>query len=275
MTDGSNIADNSEDRLVIAGREFLSRLMVGTGRYGDMETTKMVIEASEAQIVTVALRRVNLSEDGKNSLIEAIPPQKYTYLPNSAGCYNADEAVRTLRLACELGTNFGGIWDLVKLEVIGDKETLLPDVEETIKAAKILAKEGFSVMAYTSDDLISAKKLEDVGCVAVMPLAAPIGSGLGILNPYNIELIASKLSVPVIVDAGIGTASDACLAMELGCSGVLLNTAISAAQNPVLMVKAMKNAVKSGRLAYLAGRMPKHKTANASSPSVGIMGIYG
>ncbi len=254
------------DNLVIAGRSFTSRLLVGTGRYKDMAQTKATIEASGAQIVTVALRRVDLSQKGKDSLIDTIPPQKYTYLPNSAGCYSADEAVRTLRLARELGG-----WDLVKLEVIGDKQTLLPDTEETLKAAKILVAEGFAVMAYTNDDLIMAKKLEEAGCAAVMPLAAPIGSGLGILNPHNIEKIVSTLKVPVLVDAGIGTASDACIAMELGCAGVLLNTALSSAQNPVLMAEAMKEAVRAGRMAFLAGRMAKQKTANASSPIEGIL----
>lgn len=254
------------DSLVIADRSFTSRLLVGTGRYASMVQTKAVIEASGAEIVTVALRRVDLSKTGEETLQAAIPPTKYTYLPNSAGCYTADEAMRTLRLARELGG-----WDLVKLEVIGDKQTLYPDTEETLKAAKILIKEGFAVMAYTSDDLIMAKKLEDAGCSAVMPLAAPIGSGLGILNPLNIRMIAEKLTVPVLVDAGIGTASDACIAMELGCAGVLLNTALSSAKEPILMAQAMQAAVKAGRLAFLAGRMPKHESASASSPSEGLM----
>lgn len=254
------------DSLIIAGRSFTSRLLVGTGRYANMAQTKAVIEASGAEIVTVALRRVDLSQKGAESLQAAIPPTKYTYLPNSAGCYTADEAVRTLRLARELGG-----WDLVKLEVIGDEKTLYPDVQETLKAANILAKEGFSVMAYTSDDLIIAQKLEDAGCVAVMPLAAPIGSGLGILNPLNIRLIVEKLQVPVLVDAGIGTASDACIAMELGCAGVLLNTALSSANQPILMAQAMKNAVQAGRLAFLAGRMQKRNNASASSPMEGII----
>ena len=258
------------DNLVIAGRSFTSRLLVGTGKYANMVQTKAVIEASGAEIVTVALRRVDLSKKGEGSLIEAISPQKYTYLPNSAGCFTADEAVRTLRLAREIGVNWGG-WDLVKLEVIGDKQTLLPDTEETLKAAKILVKEGFLVMAYTNDDLIMAKKLEDAGCSAVMPLAAPIGSGLGILNPLNIRIIVENLKVPVLVDAGIGTASDACIAMELGCAGVLLNTALSSAKEPILMAKAMKQAVEAGRLAFLAGRMPKSQGANPSSPAEGII----
>jgi thiazole synthase len=259
------------DNFIIAGRKFSSRLLVGTGKYADIAQTKAAIEASGAKIVTVAVRRMDLSGRGNGGFLTAIPPQRYTYSPNSAGCYTAEEAVRTLRLAKELGADFGG-WNLVKLEIIGDRETLLPDVQETLKAAKILASEGFSVMAYTNDDLITAQKLEDAGCVAVMPLAAPIGSGLGILNPLNICQIAKKLSVPVLVDAGIGTASDTCIAMELGCAGVLLNTALSAATNPILMAKAMKLAVEAGRSAYLAGRMPQHKNAVASSPNVGIIG---
>lgn len=258
------------DQLIIAGRKFNSRLLVGTGKYADMAQTKAAIEASGAKIITVSVRRTDLSSTGAESLIAALPPQKYTYLPNSAGCYTADEAVRTLRLARELGENWGG-WDLVKLEVIGDAQTLYPDTQETLKAAKILVAEGFSVMAYTNDDLIMARKLEDAGCVAVMPLAAPIGSGLGILNPLNIRMIAEKLTVPVLVDAGIGIASDACVAMELGCAGVLLNTAISSAKNPIMMANAMKKAVEAGRLAYRAGRMEKRETAVASSPNVGII----
>lgn len=255
-----------EDKLIIGGRSFTSRLLVGTGKYANLAETKAVIEASGAEIVTVALRRVDLSQKGEGSLIEAIPPKQYTYLPNSAGCYTAEEAVRTLRLARELGG-----WDLVKLEVIGDKETLYPDTVETLKAAEILVKDGFSVMAYTNDDLIMARKLEDAGCGAVMPLAAPIGSGLGILNPLAIRMIAEKLKVPVLVDAGVGTASDACIAMELGCAGVLLNTALSSAKNPVFMAKAMKQAVEAGRAAFLAGRMEKKQSASASSPTKGII----
>lgn len=254
------------DPFILAGRSFSSRLLVGTGKYADMAQTKEVIEASGAEIITVALRRVDLSQNGGGGLMQALPPSKYTYLPNSAGCYTADEAVRTLRLARELGG-----WDLVKLEVIGDKKTLYPDTEETIKAAGILAKEGFKVMAYTTDDLVVAGKLEDAGCCAVMPLAAPIGSGLGILNPLNISRIAGKLSVPVLVDAGIGTASDACMAMELGCAGVLLNTALSSAKNPALMAKAMQGAVEAGRQAFLAGRMAKNEAASPSSPVEGVI----
>ncbi len=264
------MSEKNKDNLIIAGRGFSSRLLVGTGKYASMEQTKAVIEASGAEIVTVALRRVDLAQKGEGSLIETISPQKYTYLPNSAGCFTADEAVRTLRLAREIGVNWGG-WDLVKLEVIGDKHTLFPDTEETLKAAKILVKEGFSVMAYTNDDLIMARRLEDAGCSAVMPLAAPIGSGLGILNPRAIHMISCKLKVPVLVDAGIGTASDACIAMELGCAGVLLNTALSSATNPILMAKAMKQAVEAGRKAFLAGRMEKKEIASPSSPVEGML----
>ncbi|MEI7668678.1 MAG: thiazole synthase [Pseudomonadota bacterium] len=255
-----------EDALFIAGRKFNSRLLVGTGKYKDMEQTKAAIEASGAEILTVALRRINLNSNEKNSIEDYISPENYTYLPNSAGCYNAEEAIRTLRLA-----RAAGGWTLVKLEVIGDKKTLYPDVEETLKAAEILIKEGFEVMAYTNDDPIFAKKLEAVGCVAVMPLAAPIGSGLGIQNPLAIRTIVQNAKVPILVDAGVGTASDAAIAMELGCDGVLLNTAIAEAKEPVLMAEAMKHAVIAGRMAYLAGRMPKREFASASSPIVGVI----
>lgn len=248
----------------IAGKTYRSRLLVGTGKYKNMAETKAAIEASGAEIVTVALRRINLAEKGEGSLQDALPPNKYTYLPNSAGCYTAEEAVRTLRLARELGG-----WNLVKLEVIGDKKTLYPDVEETLKAAKILVAEQFDVMAYTSDDPLAAKKLEDIGCVAVMPLGAPIGSGLGIQNPLNIRLIVEQAKVPILVDAGVGTASDVTIAMELGCDGVLLNTALAKAQNPVRMAAAMKAACEAGRMAYLAGRMPKQEYASPSSPEEG------
>ncbi len=254
------------DPLIIAGKSYTSRLLVGTGRYKDMAETKAAIEESGAEIVTVALRRMDLTKKGEGSLQEAIDPKKYTYLPNSAGCYTADEAVRTLSLARELGG-----WTLVKLEVIGDKRTLYPDVGETIKAADILVKEGFQVMAYTSDDPLVAKKLEEAGCVAVMPLGAPIGSGLGIQNPLNIRLIVEQAKVPILVDAGVGTASDVTIAMELGCDGVLLNTALAAAKDPVLMARAMKAAVEAGRLAYLAGRMQKQDYATASSPETGLI----
>lgn len=257
----------SKDSLIIAGKEFSSRLLVGTGRYKTLELTKAAIEASGAEIVTVALRRVNLAETEGKSLGDYISPKEYTYLPNSAGCYTADEAVRTLRLA-----KAAGGWNLVKLEVIGDKTSLYPDMVETIKAAEILVKEGFDVMVYCSDDPVAAKKLEEIGCCAIMPLAAPIGSGLGIQNPLNIRMIVENAGVPVLVDAGVGTASDAAIAMELGCAGVLMNTAISDAQNPVQMAKAMKLAVEAGRLAYLAGRMPKRELAAPSSPIDGILG---
>lgn len=254
------------DPFILAGTSYRSRLLVGTGKYKDMQETKAVIEASGAQIVTVSLRRMDVSRKGEGSLQEALDPKQYTYLPNSAGCYSADEAVRTLRLARELGG-----WTLVKLEVIGDKQTLYPDVVETLKAAEILVKDGFDVMAYTTDDPIVAKRLEDAGCAAVMPLASPIGSGLGIRNPLNIRLIAESLSVPVLVDAGIGTASDACIAMELGCAGVLLNTALSEARYPVVMAEAMKQAVIAGRHAYHAGRMLRREMATASSTSEGLL----
>jgi thiazole synthase len=252
------------DHFTVAGKKYNSRLLVGTGKYKSMAETKAVIEASGAEIITVALRRV--SGSGMESLQDALPPTKYTYLPNSAGCYTAEEAVRTLRLARELGD-----WKLVKLEVIGDKSTLYPDVTETLKAAEILVKDGFDVMAYTTDDPIAAKKLEDIGCVAVMPLGAPIGSGLGIQNPLNIRLIVEQANVPVLVDAGVGTASDATIAMELGCDGVLMNSALSGARNPVQMAHAMNAAVVAGRLAFLAGRMPKQSYASASSPSEGVI----
>lgn len=259
---------NPESRILdpfnIAGKSYTSRLLVGTGRYKNLAETKAVVEASGAEIITVAIRRTDLSQKGEGSLIETLDPARYTYLPNSAGCYTAEEAVRTLMLARELGG-----WGLVKLEVIQENNNLLPDPKGTLEAANRLVKEGFSVMAYTNDDPIVAKKLEDAGCVAIMPLAAPIGTGLGILNPLAIRRIVEQSSVPVLVDAGIGTASDACIAMELGCAGVLLNTALSAAKDPVLMAKAMKNAVISGRAAFLAGRMEKREQAVPSSPETG------
>ena len=255
-----------EDSLRIAGRLFHSRLLVGTGKYRDLAETKAATLASGAEIVTVALRRMNLS--GKSgSIQDALDPSVYTYLPNSAGCYTAEEAVRTLRLAREAGG-----WTLVKLEVIGDRTSLYPDVSETLKAAQILVKDGFEIMAYTSDDPVMAKRLEDAGCVAVMPLAAPIGSGLGIQNPLAIRTIVEASRIPVLVDAGVGTASDATIAMELGCDGVLLNTAIAEASDPVRMAEAMKHAVIAGRLAYLAGRMPLRTSASASSPAQGMVG---
>jgi thiazole synthase len=258
---------NNSDLFRIAGRAFNSRLLVGTGRYTTLAIAKEAIEASGAEIVTVALRRVNLAESAGNSLTDYISPEKYTYLPNSAGCYTADEAVRTLRLA-----RAGSGWNLVKLEVIGDKVSLYPDMPETIKAAEILVKDGFDVMVYCTDNAAHARRLEEIGCAAIMPLAAPIGSGLGIQNPDNIRKIVENAKVPVLVDAGIGTASDAAIAMELGCDGVLMNAAISDAQNPVQMAYAMKLAVEAGRRAYLAGRMPRRQIARASSPLEGIIG---
>lgn len=254
------------DKLVIAGREFSSRLMVGTGKYADFQQMARAIEVSGAEIVTVAVRRVNISDRSKESLLDYLDTRKYTLLPNTAGCYTADDAVRTCRLAREAGLS-----DFVKLEVLGDEKTLFPDNEELLKAAKILIGEGFTVLPYTSDDPIVCRKLEDLGCAAVMPLGAPIGSGLGIRNPYNIRIIMETVKVPVIVDAGVGTASDAAIAMELGCDGVLMNTGIAGAGDPVAMAEAMKLAVIAGRLAYKAGRIPKKLYATASSPLEGIL----
>jgi thiazole synthase len=254
------------DPFTLAGKEYHSRLLVGTGKYKDFAETKAAIEATGAEIVTVAVRRVNLVAGNGEMLQDYIDPKRYTYLPNTAGCYTADEAVRTLRLAREAGG-----WNLVKLEVIGDQKTLYPNMIETIKAADILIHEGFDVMAYTTDDPILVKELENRGCCAVMPLAAPIGSGLGIQNPLNIRLIVEQSNVPVLVDAGVGTASDAAVAMELGCDGVLMNTAIAEARSPLVMAKAMKLAIEAGRLAYQAGRMPKRIYASASSPVAGTL----
>lgn len=257
---------NNDTPLIIAGKEYRSRLLVGSGKYKDLEETRLATEASGAEIITVAVRRSNIGQNpDEPNLLDAVPPDKYTILPNTAGCYNADDAVRTCRLARELLDGH----DLVKLEVLGDEKTLFPDVLQTLKAAETLIKDGFKVMVYTSDDLLIAKELEAMGCVAVMPLAAPIGSGLGIRNPYNIRFIIEELKVPVLVDAGVGTASDAAVAMELGCDGVLMNTAIAGAQNPVLMASAMKKAIEAGREAYLAGRMPRKRYASASSPLEG------
>jgi len=259
-------ASRTEDALVIAGLGFESRLIVGTGKYRSVEETERALDASGAQIVTVALRRVELSDRSSGSLMSLLGKKKWTLLPNTAGCFTADDAVRTLRLARELG-----IADLVKLEVIGDPKTLYPDNEQTLEAAKTLVKEGFVVLPYCIDDPIICRKLEDVGCAAVMPLAAPIGSGLGIRNPHNLSIILEHAKVPVIVDAGVGTASDAAIAMELGCDGVLMNTAIAHAKNPVLMAEAMREAVVAGRKARLAGRMEKTRYANASSPTAGLI----
>ena len=258
------IGGGQDDALVIAGKAYRSRLLVGTGKYKDLEETRLATEASGAEIVTVAIRRSNIGQDpSRPNLLEVIPPGRYTILPNTAGCYTADDAVRTCRLAREL---LGGGHSLVKLEVLGDPRTLFPDVTATLEAAKILVADGFQVMVYTNDDPIIAKRLEELGCVAVMPLAAPIGSGLGIRNPYNILTILENASVPILVDAGVGTASDAAVAMELGCHGVLMNTAIAEARNPVLMASAMRKAIEAGREAYLAGRMPRRRYASASSP---------
>jgi thiazole synthase len=259
----------STDAFVVGGRAFRSRLLVGTGKYRDFDETRRAVEASGAEIVTVAIRRTNIGQKaGEPSLLDALPPSRYTYLPNTAGCYSADDAVRTLRLARELLDGH----DLVKLEVLGDPHTLFPNVIETLAAARTLVKDGFKVMVYTSDDPIIARQLEEIGCVAIMPLASLIGSGMGILNPWNLQLIMEKANVPVVVDAGVGTASDAAIAMELGCDAVLMNTAIAAARDPVLMAQAMRKAVEAGRDAFLAGRMPKKLySASPSSPTRGMI----
>jgi thiazole synthase len=257
----------SDDALVIAGQTYHSRLLVGTGKYRHYEETRLAVEASGAQIVTVAIRRLDIKGGEHGQLLDALPPSQFTLLPNTAGCYTADEAVRTLRLARELLDGH----TLVKLEVLGDPKTLFPNMPETLKAAETLVREGFQVMVYCSDDPIQAKMLEEIGCVAIMPLASLIGSGMGILNPWNLRLILAQSKVPVLVDAGVGTASDAAIAMELGCAGVLMNTAIAKARNPVLMAEAMKWGVIAGRQAYLAGRMPQqHYQAQASSPLQGM-----
>jgi thiazole synthase len=257
------------DPLVIAGRSYASRLLVGTGKYRDFDETRRAIEASGAEIVTVAIRRTNIGQEpGQPNLLDILPPSRYTILPNTAGCYNAQDAVRTLRLARELLDGH----DLVKLEVLGDPESLYPNMAETLSAAETLVRDGFKVMVYCSDDPIAAQRLQDIGCVAVMPLASLIGSGMGILNPWNLRIIIDRLKVPVLVDAGVGTASDAAIAMELGCDGVLMNTAIAAAKDPVMMARAMKAGVEAGRLAHLAGRMPrKLYSASPSSPTSGLI----
>ena len=258
----------SQDTLTIAGRQYSSRLLVGTGKYKDFDETGRAIAASGAQIVTVALRRTNLGQNpDEPNLLDVLPPDQYTILPNTAGCFTAQDAVRTCRLARELLDDHR----LVKLEVLGDKQTLYPDVPATLEAAETLVKEGFEVMVYTSDDPITAKRLEEMGCVAVMPLAAPIGSGLGVQNKYNILTIVENANVPILVDAGVGTASDAALAMELGCDGVLMNTAIAEAKDPILMAQAMKHGIVAGRQAFLAGRMPRRRFASASSPLSGLI----
>jgi thiazole synthase len=257
-----------DSKLVVAGVEFGSRLLVGTGKYKDHEETRLAIEASGAEIVTVAIRRTNIGQNpDEPNLLDVIPPEKYTILPNTAGCYTAKDAVRTCRLARELLDGH----KLVKLEVLGDDKTLFPDIPETLIAAEELVKDGFDVMVYTSDDPLIARRLSEIGCVSVMPLAAPIGSGLGIRNPYNIITIIEEASVPIIVDAGVGTASDAAIAMELGCDGVLMNTAIAAAKHPILMASAMKKGIEAGREAFLAGRMPRKRFASASSPIEGTI----
>jgi thiazole synthase len=256
----------SEDRLTIAGREFGSRLLIGTGKYRDFEQTRQAIEASGAEIVTVAIRRTNIGQDaGEPSLLDYVPPEKYTLLPNTAGCFNAADAVRTCKLARELLDGH----DLVKLEVLGDEKTLYPDIQATVKAARGLIDDGFKVMVYTNDDPIVARELADMGCVAVMPLGSLIGSGLGILNPHSIRIILEEATVPIIVDAGVGAASDAAIAMELGCDGVLLNSAVAHAKQPILMAGAMRKAIEAGRESFLAGRMPKKAYASASSPLEG------
>lgn len=261
MLPASQILEN--DYLTVAGTTYRSRLLVGTGKYRDLEQTRLAIEASGAEIVTVAIRRTNIGQNANEpNLLDVIPPSRYTILPNTAGCFDANAAIRTCRLAQELldGHN------LVKLEIMGDEKTLFPDIPETLKAAEILIKERFKLMVYTNDDPIMAKRFEKMGCVAVMPLAAPIGSGLGIRNPYTIRTIVENAQVPILVDAGVGTASDATIALELGCDGVLMNTAIAQAKHPVLMASAMKKAVEAGRMAYLAGRIPRRAYASASSP---------
>ncbi len=257
-----------DDKLIIAGIEFKSRLWVGTGKYKDFEETKKAVEASGADVVTVAVRRVNITDRSKENLLDYIDPKKYKILPNTAGCYTADDAIRTARLA-----RTAGVSDMVKLEVIGDEKTLFPDNEALLEAAKVLVKEGFIVFPYTNDDPIMAKKLQDIGCAAVMPLAAPIGSGLGIRNPYNLKIILEIIKIPVVVDAGVGTASDAAIAMELGCDAVLMNTGIAGAKDPLKMAEAMKHAILAGRLAYKAGRMPMKLYASASSPLEGKIGV--
>ena len=268
MATTAEALDTSLDTpLIIAGQSYQSRLLVGTGKYKDNEETRQAIEASGAEIITIAIRRTNIGQNpDEPNLLDVLPPDQYTLLPNTAGCYTVEDAVRTCRLARELLDGH----KLVKLEVLGDEKTLFPDVTATLEAAEILVKDGFDVMVYTNDDPLIAKRLEDIGCAAVMPLAAPIGSGLGIRNPYNILTIVENASVPIIVDAGVGTASDSAIAMELGCDGILMNTAIAAAQKPVLMASAMKKAIEAGREAFLAGRMPRKRFASASSPIEGL-----
>ena len=258
--------DSNNDSWTVAGRKMTSRLIIGTGKFESYDENRRAAEAAGAQMVTVAVRRVNLTDPDQEMLVDHVDPRKYIYLPNTAGCFSGEDAVRTLRLAREAGG-----WDLVKLEVLGDQQTLYPNMPETIRAAEMLIKEDFQVMVYCSDDPIQAKVLEDIGCCAIMPLGAPIGSGLGVQNPVNIRVIIENANVPVIVDAGVGTASDATIAMELGCDGVLMNTAIAEAKDPIRMALAMKHAVVAGRAAYLAGRMPKKRYADPSSPLAGLI----
>ena len=263
----TKMSELTDKPLWIAGKPYTSRLLIGTGKYKDLEETRLAVEVSGAQIITVAIRRTNIGQNANEpNLLDALPPNQYTILPNTAGCYTAQDAIRTCRLARELLDGN----DLVKLEVLGDEKTLYPDMTATLEAAKTLVKEGFKIMVYTNDDPIAAKRFEELGCVAVMPLAAPIGSGLGIRNPLNILTIVENAKVPILVDAGVGTASDAAIAMELGCDGVLMNTAIAAAKHPVLMASAMRKAVEAGREAFLAGRMPRKRYASASSPLEGM-----
>ena len=265
---GENVSQNINDSLVIAGVEYTSRLLVGTGKYKDMAETEAAIQASGAEIITIAIRRTNIGQSpDEPNILDVLPPEKYTILPNTAGCYTAKDAVRT----CMLGRELLDGHKLCKLEVLGDEKTLYPDMPATMEAAEMLVKDGFEVMVYMNDDPILAKRLAEMGCVAVMPLAAPIGSGLGVRNPHNIRFIVEEATVPVLVDAGVGTASDAAVAMELGVDGVLMNTAIAAANKPVLMASAMKKAVEAGREAWLAGRMPRKAYASASSPENGLI----
>ena len=269
MTTTASLFSPAHDPLVIAGKSYTSRLLTGTGKFVDLDQTRRATDAAGAQIVTVAIRRTNIGQTpGEPNLLDVLPPDRYTILPNTAGCYTAEDAVRTCRLARELldGHN------LVKLEVLGDQRTLFPDVVQTLAAAETLVRDGFDVMVYTSDDPLLAKRLEEIGCVAVMPLAAPIGSGLGIQNKWNLIEIIENAKVPIIVDAGVGTASDAAIAMELGCDGVLMNTAISGARDPILMAHAMKLAIEAGRAAFKAGRIPRKRFASASSPIDGLIG---
>ncbi|WP_346742486.1 sulfur carrier protein ThiS [Govanella unica] len=263
---GNSSLAEKPDSFRIAGKDYMSRLIIGTGKYKNFDETAAAVEASGAEIVTVAVRRVNLTNPGEPRLVDFVDPKKITFLPNTAGCFTADDAVRTLRLAREAGG-----WNLVKLEVLGDQKTLYPNMPETLAAAEVLLKEGFEVMVYCSDDPIQAKRLADMGCCAIMPLGAPIGSGLGLQNPVQIRLVIEAVNVPVLVDAGVGTASDAAIAMELGCDGVLMNTAIAEARDPIRMARAMKLAVEAGRLAYHAGRMPKKRYADPSSPLAGLI----